>query len=70
MLKVCKICRREEIIPNTEHKAGVTHGVCSEKCLARQKQRTTIANIGGNHERYTVHHSLRHPDVIGGAKGG
>lgn len=39
MVKICLICGKLEVIPNTEHKNGTQYGVCSEKCLELQRQR-------------------------------
>lgn len=39
MQKVCVFCDKMETVPNSEHRAGVTYGYCSEACLQAKREK-------------------------------
>ena len=53
MVKICLICDKLEVIPNTEHKNGTQYGVCSEKCLDTYRKRSQ--KDVENYEKYFYH---------------
>ena len=53
MVKICLICGKLEVIPNTEHKTGTKQGFCSEKCLDTYRKRSQ--KDVENYEKYFYH---------------